>query len=200
MKGRRILAIDHGAKRIGFALSDELGWTAQPLETLHRKNLESDLRHIQQLVRDHDVGMVLVGMPFKLDGELGPAAKVVEAFIQTLSPMIPVPVVTWDERMTTRSAEEVLIAADVSRRKRKGIVDRVAAAILLQSYLASVEEPSVSVSEGIPNECDAFESVSGERERVDDAETNDGRADPGRGAADGHHGISRAAMGAKPRR
>ncbi len=130
MKGQRILAIDHGSKRIGFALSDELGWTAQPLETFYRRNPEADIRHIQELVRGHEVGLVLVGLPLRLDGESGPAAKLVEEFIQLLEPALSVPVVTWDERMTTCAAEDLLIAADVGRRKRKGIVDRIAAAIL----------------------------------------------------------------------
>ena len=80
MKGQRILAIDHGSKRIGFASSDELGWTAQPLETFHRRNPDADIRHIQDLVREHEVGQVLVRMPFRLDGENWAAAKVVEAF------------------------------------------------------------------------------------------------------------------------
>ena len=144
MKGRRILAIDHGSKRIGFALSDELGWTAQPLETFYRRNPDADIRHIQDLVREHEVGQVLVGMPFRLDGEIGPAAKVVQAFIELLEPVLSVPVITWDERMTTCAAEDLLIAADVGRQKRKGIVDRIAAAILLQSYLASLEQPTAT--------------------------------------------------------
>jgi len=66
MKGQRILAIDHGSKRIGFALSDEFGWTAQPLETFYRRNPDADIRHIQDLVREHEVGQVLVGMPLRL--------------------------------------------------------------------------------------------------------------------------------------
>ena len=75
------------SKRIGFALSDELGWTAQPLETFYRRNPDADIRHIQDLVREHEVGQVLVGMPFRLDGEVGPAAKVVQAFIELLEPV-----------------------------------------------------------------------------------------------------------------
>ena len=184
MKGRRILAIDHGTKRIGFALSDELGWTAQPLETFQRRDPEADIRHIQELVREHEVGLVVVGMPLRLDGEAGPAAKLVESFIQQLEPALAVPVVTLDERMTTRSAEEVLIAADVSRRKRKGIVDRVAAAILLQSYLASQEEPSVSLSE----------------ERVDETEESGHRTGLGGGDPHGSRRVPDAALGSKPRR
>lgn len=131
----RILALDHGTKRIGVALSDELGWTAQPLETIERRTLERDIARIVDLVRTHEVGQVLLGLPLRLNGEEGPAVQAVHQFLERLGDALPVPIVTWDERMTTKAAEDLLIAADVSRKKRKGVVDRVAAAILLQSYL-----------------------------------------------------------------
>lgn len=131
----RILALDYGTKRIGVALSDELGWTAQPLETYERRTLDRDIVHIHDLVRTHEVGQVLLGLPLRLNGEEGPAVQAVHEFLARLGEALPVPIVTWDERMTTKAAEEMLIAADVSRKKRKGVVDRVAAAILLQSYL-----------------------------------------------------------------
>lgn len=136
----RILALDPGTKRIGVALSDELGWTAQPLETYERRSVAADVAHIQQLVDRHHVKRIVMGFPVRLDGTLGPAALQVQEFIRQLEQAIAVPVVTWDERMTTKAAEEVLIQANMSRKKRKGTVDRVAAAILLQSYLASVSE------------------------------------------------------------
>lgn len=142
MQGTRILALDHGTKRIGVALSDELGWTGQPLETYERRTLEADLQHIDRLVREHNVAEVVVGLPLRLNGEIGPAAQSVQEFVKCLKGFLTVPVVTWDERMTTRSAEELLIAADVSRKKRKGTVDRIAAAILLQSYLESRSKPT----------------------------------------------------------
>lgn len=136
----RILALDHGTKRIGVALSDELGWTAQPLETYERRTLDRDIAHILDLVRIHEVGQVLLGLPLQLNGEEGPAVQAVRLFIERLAEALPVPIVTWDERMTTKAAEELLIAADMSRKKRKGVVDRVAAAILLQSYLESLSQ------------------------------------------------------------
>lgn len=200
MKGRRILAIDHGSKRIGFALSDELRWTAQPLETFHRRNPDADIRHIQDLVREHEVGLVVIGMPLRLDGEIGPAAKVVEAFVQLLGPALSVPIVTWDERMTTCAAEDLLIAADVSRRKRKGIVDRIAAAILLQSYLASLEKSAVSPPEDGLDEFEASEPMSIDQERVDDADEIDQGADPSGSDPRGHRGVSGPALGSKPGR
>ena len=141
----RILALDYGTKRIGVALSDELGWTAQPLETLERRTLDRDFAHIQQLVNEHDVREVVIGLPLRLNGEEGPAVQAVHLFVDRLGEVLSVPIVMWDERMTTRSAEELLIAVDVSRKKRKGVVDRVAAAILLQSYL---EAKAASTSSG----------------------------------------------------
>ena len=131
----RILALDYGTKRIGVALSDELGWTAQPLETYERRTLDLDLVHILDLVKMHEVGQVLLGLPLRLNGEEGLAVQAVHQFLERLADALPVPVITWDERLTTKDAEELLVAADVSRKKRKGVVDRVAAAILLQSYL-----------------------------------------------------------------
>jgi putative Holliday junction resolvase len=141
----RILALDYGTKRMGVALSDELGWTAQPLETFERRTLDRDFAHIQQLVNAHDVREVVIGLPLRLNGEEGPAVQAVHLFVDRLGEVLSVPIVMWDERMTTRSAEELLIAADVSRKKRKGIVDRVAAAILLQGYL---EANTASTSSG----------------------------------------------------
>jgi putative Holliday junction resolvase len=138
MAGTRIMALDHGTKRIGVAVSDELRWIAQPLETFERRGLDADIAHIQYLVRAHEVSTVVMGVPLRLDGEVGPAAQAVNRFIERLTQVLDVPVVTWDERMTTKSAEQLLIAADVSRKKRKGAVDRVAAALLLQSYLENL--------------------------------------------------------------
>ena len=141
MPGSRILALDYGTKRIGVALSDELRWTAQPLETFERRTLDRDLAHIASLVDAHEVGRVVLGFPLQLDGKEGPAIQAMRDFAGRLEQRLAVPLVLWDERMTTKAAEDLLIAADVSRKKRKGAVDRVAAALLLQSYLASLESP-----------------------------------------------------------
>ncbi len=138
----RILALDYGTKRIGVALSDELKWTAQPLETFERRTLEWDIAHVAGLVTAHDVERVVLGFPLQLDGREGPAVQAMRAFEAKLEAGISVPIVLWDERMTTKAAEDLLIAADVSRKKRKGAVDRVAAAILLQSYLEAQAPPS----------------------------------------------------------
>jgi putative holliday junction resolvase len=137
--GKRVLALDYGTVRIGVALSDEMGWTAQPLETLKRRTLDRDIAHIASLVGKHEVKQVLLGFPIQLDGREGPAIRAMREFQSRLEQGVPVPVILWDERLTTKAAEDLLIAADVSRRKRKGVVDRIAASILLQSYLASLE-------------------------------------------------------------
>jgi putative pre-16S rRNA nuclease len=131
----RILALDPGTKRIGVALSDEFGWTAQPLETFERKSLNIDIAHIHELVRRHEVREIVVGMPIQLNGLMGPAAQSAQQFLEALQAGVGIPVVAWDERLTTKAAEQMLIEADVSRKKRKGAVDRVAAALLLKSYL-----------------------------------------------------------------
>jgi putative Holliday junction resolvase len=144
----RILALDYGTKRIGVALSDELGWTAQPLETIDRRTLDRDIAHIAALVQSHEVAQVILGLPLQLDGRPGPAVEAMRAFATKLEAGLPVPLVLWDERMTTKAAEDLLIAADVSRKKRKGVVDRIAAAILLQSYLAAQSPDSSHHSSG----------------------------------------------------
>jgi len=151
MAGTRVLALDPGSKRIGVALSDELGWIAQPLETFERRSVEADIAHIQQLVRRHDVGRVVMGLPLQLDGRVGVQAEAVQRMIETLQRALSVPVIAWDERLTTKSAEQLLIQADVSRRKRKGAVDRVAAALLLQNYLASCSSSGGAPGEGDPD-------------------------------------------------
>ena len=148
MAGTRILALDPGSKRIGVALSDEMGWIAQPLETFERRSVEKDVAHIQQLVRQHDVCRVVMGLPLQLDGRMGAQAEGVQRLIETLQRTLSVPVIAWDERLTTKSAEQMLIEADVSRKKRKGTVDRVAAALLLQSYLASCSSSGDAPGEG----------------------------------------------------
>jgi putative Holliday junction resolvase len=143
----RILALDYGTKRIGVALSDELGWTAQPLETIDRRSLDRDIAHIAALVRSHEVARVVLGLPLQLDGRQGPAIEAMREFAAKLEAGLPVPLVLWDERLTTKAAEDLLIAAVVSRKKRKGAVDRIAAAILLQSYLAA-QSPDASQNWG----------------------------------------------------
>ena len=152
MAATRILALDPGTKRIGVALSDELGWTAQPLETFERKSPEADAAHIKDLVRRHDVREIVMGMPVHLSGRAGPAAQHARQFLEMIQAAVEVPVVAWDERLTTKAAEQLLIDADVSRKKRKGAVDRVAAALLLKSYLEHLSSRERSGGRGVPDE------------------------------------------------
>ena len=161
----RILALDYGTKRIGVALSDELGWTAQPLETFDRRTMDRDIAHIAALVRSHEVARVILGLPLQLDGRAGPAVEGMREFAAKLEAGLPVPLVLWDERMTTKAAEDLLIAADVSRKKRKGAVDRIAAAILLQSYLAAqTPDSSLDSGDGVDRETDTLAECGGVEE------------------------------------
>ncbi len=133
----RILALDHGTKRIGVAVSDELQLIAQPLEYIPAAPLTDAVARIQQLVKEKEVELILVGMPRNMDGTYGPAADKVREFIETLKPHVNAPLRTWDERLTSAQANRFLIQGNVRREKRKEKVDKTAAAILLQSFLDS---------------------------------------------------------------
>ena len=136
----RILAIDHGNKRIGVAISDELKMIAQPLEFIPAKPFNSFINRLEELLMDKEVELILVGMPRNMNGSFGEAADKVEQFVEELKIAFPVPIRTWDERLTSAQANRVLIESDTSRQKRKEKVDAMAAAILLQSYLDSLSE------------------------------------------------------------
>jgi putative pre-16S rRNA nuclease len=131
----RSLGLDVGDKRIGVALSDETGTLASGLPTLARVGPRRDVRAVVELVRAHEAGEVVVGLPRRLDGTVGPQAEKVLAFMEDLRGALRVPVVAADERLTTVAAEEILIERGVSRRDRKGMVDTVAAVIILQDIL-----------------------------------------------------------------
>jgi putative Holliday junction resolvase len=133
----RVLAIDHGSKRMGIALSDETATIAQPLEFIPAEPFADFLARLKQLITDKQVDQILVGMPRNMDGSYGPAALKVQEFVAVLKEMIAIPIKTWDERLTSAQANRMLIQADVRRDKRKQRVDAAAAAILLQSYLDS---------------------------------------------------------------
>ncbi|MBZ0169655.1 Holliday junction resolvase [Candidatus Methylomirabilis lanthanidiphila] len=131
----RYLGIDFGTRRIGVALSDELGLTAQPLPTLEPSTDEEALGAIRRLIDEYGVREVIVGLPKNMNGSLGPAAEQALAFARRLEEGVPVKVTMWDERLTSRAAERLLIEADLSRTKRKGRVDQMAAALILQGFL-----------------------------------------------------------------
>jgi putative holliday junction resolvase len=188
--GKRVLALDYGTVRIGVALSDEMGWTAQPLETLKRRTLDRDIAHIASLVGTHEVRQVLLGFPIQLDGREGPAIQAMREFQSRLEQGVAVPVILWDERLTTKAAEDLLIAADVSRKKRKGVVDRIAASILLQSYLASLEP----VLEREPGSW-AGEYADGETVELPHETTDHPRKSAGRNGRTWRRGLSGDSLG-----
>jgi putative holliday junction resolvase len=134
----RILALDHGSNRIGIAVSDELKVIAQPLEFVAAEPFADVLARLRELIRHKQVELILVGLPRNMDGSYGPAALRVQDFVAALKGALTVPIRTWDERLTTAQANRVLIQGNVRREKRKEKVDKMAAAILLQSYLDSL--------------------------------------------------------------
>ena len=131
----RVLGLDLGTRRIGVALSDALRMTAQPLTVLDCDTLESDLEAVRRLVEQHDVRRMVVGLPLTLKGEYGPQTQRVRTFVSRLERMLAIPVALVDERFSTAQGERALLEMDVSRRKRKAIVDQVAAQLILQQYL-----------------------------------------------------------------
>lgn len=131
----RILGLDVGTKRIGVAISDELSLIAHGINSIDRKDLNSDLGVIDNLVKENGVYEVVVGLPLNMDGSYSAKTKEVVEFLDNLMKLIKVPVKTWDERLTTVQAEKTLLEADMSRAKRKRLSDKLAAQIILQSYL-----------------------------------------------------------------
>jgi putative Holliday junction resolvase len=134
-EARRILGLDMGAKRIGLAVSDPLGITAQGLEVWVRRSWQADLDHLLKVARDYQVQQIVVGLPRHMDGQPGAAAREIMEFAGALGEALGAEVIFWDERLTTAAAERLLIQADVSRRRRRQVVDQLAAVLILQSYL-----------------------------------------------------------------
>src|ERR1700677_197553 len=137
----RTLAIDHGTKRMGIAISDELGMIAQPMEFIPAEPFAKFLERLQEIIREKQVEQLIVGMPRNMDGSYGPAAAKVREFVAALKESITMPIVFWDERLTSTQANRYLVQANVRREKRKEKVDQTAAAILLQSYLDTHIQP-----------------------------------------------------------
>lgn len=132
---QRYLALDVGDKRIGVAISDALGLTAQALETYERKGINTDIQHFAQLYKEHQPVALVVGLPRNMNGTYGPQAEKVKSYACSLSAALDCPIIYYDERLTTVMAQRTLIQADISRKKRRGIVDRVAAVHILQGFL-----------------------------------------------------------------
>jgi putative Holliday junction resolvase len=139
---RRILALDVGKKRIGLALSDELGITAQGLPTLERRNKRTDFAALSALVREYGVGQIVLGLPLRMSGEEGTQADWVRSFADELKGYVDVPIDLRDERWTSKQAERVLMGSGIRQEDRKPAIDRLSAVILLQDYLDSREAGS----------------------------------------------------------
>ena len=131
----RIMALDVGSRTIGIACSDALLMTAQGIETIRRTSLENDFNRLRELISEYEVHELVVGMPKNMKGTKGDRAEKTEEFVEKMKAVIDLPVTFWDERLSTVMAERQLIAADVSRKKRKGVIDKMAAVVILQGYL-----------------------------------------------------------------
>ena len=132
---KRILALDVGERRIGVALSDQSGALAQPLCVLAHKNRDQVVKDVGELARAHEVGLIVLGLPEKSEEKPGPAALAIKRLGERLSRALNLPVAYVDEFETTKEAEQALLTADIGRRKRRRVVDKLAAALILQRYL-----------------------------------------------------------------
>ena len=140
MLNGRVLALDLGKRRIGLAISDELGITAQGLETLQRTTIRADLARLARLAEERNVSLILMGHPLHMSGRESPQADYTREFAARLEGATGLPTKFWDERMTTVQAERVLKQSGISIGKRAKAVDRLAAVILLESYLDSLHQ------------------------------------------------------------
>lgn len=136
----RIMALDVGSKTIGVAVTDEMGWTAQGLETIRRIGLKKDIEAINDYVNEYGVELLIVGIPLRAEGEVGIQAQKILKFVEKLKNSFPkLKIETWDESMTTHEAHEVLGKGGVSSKKRKKVVDKLAAVFILESYMRGKE-------------------------------------------------------------
>jgi putative Holliday junction resolvase len=135
------MGIDYGEKTIGIAISDSLGWIAQGVETIRRKeedNLKESIERIKALVDQYNVEKIVLGLPKNMNNTLGFRAEKTLKFKEKLEKAISLPIILWDERLSTKAAENILLEADLSRGKRKKIIDKMAAVYILQGYLDSI--------------------------------------------------------------
>ena len=135
----RILGLDVGTKTVGVAISDEMGWTAQGLETIkiNEERGQFGFDRISELVKQYDVDKIVVGLPKNMNGTIGPRGEACQQFAENLRELLQLDVVMWDERLSTMAAERLLTSADVSRKKRKQVIDKMAAVVILQGFLDS---------------------------------------------------------------
>jgi len=134
-KPMRIMGLDIGSRTIGVAISDELGMIAQGLKTIKRKSKEEDLKEISLIITQYKIDKIVVGLPKNMDGTIGKQAEMVFQWIKAAQEKIGLPMLTWDERLSTVEASKILLEADLSRKERKGVIDKLAAVLILQGYL-----------------------------------------------------------------
>ncbi len=135
----RILGLDVGTKTVGVAVSDEMGWTAQGLETIKIDEERNELgfKRLKEIIEEYNVDSIVVGYPLNMNGTVGPRCEACQRFADLAKETFQLPVQLWDERLSTMAAERILISADVSRKKRKKVIDKLAASVILQGYLDS---------------------------------------------------------------
>ncbi|MFD1850193.1 Holliday junction resolvase RuvX [Oceanobacillus bengalensis] len=133
----KIVGFDVGSKTIGVAVSDALGWTAQGLTTIYwdENDIHSADKELQQIINDHEIEKAIVGLPKNMNGTIGERGEASERFALHIEETFHIPIEMWDERLTTMAAERVLLEADMSRKKRKKVIDKMAAVMILQGYL-----------------------------------------------------------------
>lgn len=136
----RILGLDVGERTIGIAISDPLGYTAQGLTTIRRKNLKIDIAELKRICDEYSVESILMGFPKNMNGTIGPSGEKVIELSKILEQELHLTVKLWDERLTTVAAHKAMLEADLSRAKRKKIVDKIAAMYILQGYLDSISK------------------------------------------------------------
>ena len=131
----RILGLDVGSKTIGVAVSDPLGFTAQGITTIRRTNKEKDLEEIKKFCDEYKAETIVIGLPKNMNGTIGPSGEIIMAFGKLIEEELKVQIKFWDERLTTVAAHKAMLEADLSRSKRKKIVDKIASTFILQGYL-----------------------------------------------------------------
>src|SRR5271154_1604300 len=146
MASGRVMALDVGKVRVGVALSDPLGYTAQPLLTLWRKNRSDDLRSLLRLIRKHEVVEIVVGNPLHLSGDVSPWAAKVQEFAEEIRKRTTLPVHLWDERLSTRAAHEILNEAGHDQKDRKYVIDQVAAVVILRGWMEAKEQAATKAA------------------------------------------------------
>ncbi|WP_456273937.1 Holliday junction resolvase RuvX [Bacillus sp. AK031] len=135
----RVMGLDVGSKTVGVAISDAMGWTAQGIETISINEEQSKfgLDRVEELIKEYEVDKVIIGFPKNMNNTVGPRGEASQKYARLLEDKLGVATILWDERLTTMAAERILLEADVSRKKRKKVIDKMAAAFILQGYLDS---------------------------------------------------------------